>query len=248
MSMPDVNAPVAGWQIDPAKAEALQAAFDAAQGFQTWRSRFLNWAQRIAGIAAVVFLVLDIVEAGTIAYLVPAQRIETQLMFLQPDGTWDSARRIQDLPPDKEVAAVRAALWLYVKNRESYTWDDMPDRYDFVNAMSSGPVRKAYDLWIDPHNKESPQQLMRDGHISVEKISGPFITSPKLVPTPAVIRYKRILDKKDALPQCTTWTVNLDFALTNRMSEKTRDSGDPGGIVIENYQAQEDSVDAGECK
>lgn len=237
MSLPDIAEPPAeGWQIDPARSQALKAYFDASLGFQSWRVRFLNWVRRMYGVTAIIFFVICVVQIVTIARLVPAQRLVPVILVMQPDGTIDSESRIQDLPPNKEIEAVRAALWLYIKDRESYTWDDAPGRYAFVNAMSSKVVREAYDDWMNPKNPASPQRLMHDGHIGVEMISMVF-TSPNI----AVVRYRRTVEKKGEQTQITTWTAALDFVLTSRLPEVARVNGDPGGVVVTNYQSSQDT-------
>lgn len=234
---PAAERPQNGWQIDAERADALQVYFDASLGFQSWRVRFLNWVRRLYGAAALVFIVICVAQTATIAHLVPAQRLVPVILVMQPDGTIDSESRIQDLPPNKEVAAVRAALWLYVKDRESFTWDDAPGRYAFVNAVSSRTVRQEYDDWMAPGNPASPQRLMRDGHIGVEMISLVFTS-----PTIAVVRYRRTLEKKGDPIQTTTWTAALDFVLTSRLPEVARVNGDPGGVVVTNYQSSQDTA------
>ena len=160
------------------------------------------------------------------------------LLVIQPDGTVDSYASITSLPATQEQAVIRAALWKYVRDRESYNFADAPGRYAFVSAISAPPVRDAYQRWFLPQfNKMTPQATVGDkGQIDVEKISMVFPS-----PTVVIVRFRRSLEFYGEKPTVTTWTATAEFEVSTRLPGAARDEGDPGGIVVTRYTASEDS-------
>ena len=54
---------------------------------------------------------------------------------------------------------IEGALWQYVRAREGYNYAGAPDYYALVSAMSSRPIREAYQHWF-VQSKDSPQKTI----------------------------------------------------------------------------------------
>lgn len=239
VTMPDTLAPPSeNWQPQPERSAELEAYYKAGLSFQADRARLIRSRSRLLAILLAATTTVVVALAVSIAWLVPSQRLVPMLLVIQPDGTVDSYASITNLPATQEQAVIRAALWKYVRDRESYNFADAPGRYAFVSAISAPPVRDAYQRWFLPQfNKMTPQATVGDkGQIDVEKISMVFPS-----PTIVIVRFRRSLEFYGEKPTVTTWTATAEFEVSTRLPGAARDEGDPGGIVVVRYTSGEDS-------
>jgi len=227
------------WRPHPERAAELEAYYREGLSFQAARTRMMNGRSRLW---AALFAASAVCVAGlsaAVCGLIPAQRLIPMLLVIEPDGTVDSYSSISSLPATQEQAVIRAAIWKYVRDRESYNWADSPGRYQFVSAMSSPKVRDFYQHWfLQEFNPLTPQVVIgQKGQIDVALKS---ITFP--YPNMVLVRYQRSLqfyDQPHAL--VTTWTATAEFQLSDRMPLASRDEGDPGGIVVVRYTTAQDT-------
>ena len=225
------------WQSHPERADDLVAHYKAGLTFQAARARLLNGRSRLWGGLFAAAMVGLIAEFVGIAGLVPSQHLVPMFLVIQPDGTVDSYASITSLPATQEQAVLRATIWKYIRDRESYNWADAPGRYTFVSAISSPQVRDVYQGWFLPKNSASPQNVIAQrGQIDVEKISMIFP-----YPNVATVRYRRIAQFYGQKPLVTTWTATAEFQVTTRLPGGVRDEGDPGGLVVTRYMVSEDT-------
>jgi type IV secretion system protein VirB8 len=237
--MPDTLASSSeNWRSQPERVADLEQHYKAGLSFQADRARLIRTRSRLLGGLLAATMTIVVAQSVAIAWLVPSQRLVPMMLVIQPDGTVDSYAAITSLPATQEQAVIRAALWKYVRDRESYNFADAPGRYAFVSAISAPPVRDAYQRWFLPQfNKMTPQATVgRKGQIDVEKISMVFPN-----PTVAIVRFRRSLEFYGQKPTVTTWTATAEFEVSSRLPGGARDEGDPGGIVVVRYTSGEDS-------
>jgi type IV secretion system protein VirB8 len=121
--------------------------------------------------------------------------------------------------------------------REGYSYDTAQYRYDIVSGMSDATTRAAYQQFFNYPNPESPQVTVgKNGVVTVEPISVALIGT-----NVAQVRYERILSLGNNAPITTTWTATEEFEQVDTLPAAER-LNDPGGIIITNYQDEEDTA------
>jgi len=103
--------------------------------------------------------------------------------------------------------------------------------------MSDAATRTAYQQFFNYPNPESPQVTVgKNGVVTVEPISVALIGT-----NVAQVRYEQILSLGDNAPITTTWTATEEFEQVDTLPAAER-LNDPGGIIITNYQDEEDTT------
>jgi type IV secretion system protein VirB8 len=227
------------WQAPPIDPPRLAAYYKQVESFQAERTRHAHRSSRIAWSIAGLALATNAALGFTVASMLPLERLVPLYLWVRPDGTVDSATSMSDLPATQSAAVIRAAVWQYVRSRESYDFADARYRYDLVSLMSAPAVRDAYQHWFLAHtNSQSPQVTVgRRGQIETTLVNMSFVR-----PRVALVRYRRTVLMYGEQPQPpTTWTSTVGFAVVDKLPATARLS-DPGGVVIVNYQNSEDSA------
>src|SRR5271157_3085793 len=125
--MPDtLEPPSETWQPQPEGVADLEEHYKAGLSFQADRARLIRSRSRLLAILLAAMTTVVVALAVSIAWLVPSQRLVPMLLVIQADGTVDSYASITSLPATQEQAVIRAALWKYVRDRESYNFADAP--------------------------------------------------------------------------------------------------------------------------
>lgn len=219
--------------VDPSR---LAEHFRDVESFQAQRVRAAKRTARVAWAVAGMSLVTNLALAVAIASMLPLERLVPLYLWVRADGTVDSATQISDLPPTQSVAVTRAAIWQYVRERESYDFANARYRYDVVSLMSAPDVRDGYQHAFLSSNPSSPQNTVgQKGQVNVEIINMSFVRTHV-----ALVRYRRTVLMYDGSPATTTWTATVGFERVNTLPVADRLT-DPGGIVVTNYQNSEDT-------
>ncbi len=220
----------------PVSTDLLAAYYRDVESFQARQARGARRWSRVAWTIAGVSLATNLALAGTIATMLPLQRLVPLYLWLRPDGTVDSTTRLSTLPPTQSDAVLRAAIWQYVRDRQSYDFPDARYRYNVVSLMSAPSVLDAYQQGFLPSNPASPQNTIgRKGQISVSMVSMSFVRHHV-----ALVRYRRTMLMDEAMPVTTTWTATIAFRTVAKLPLATR-LADPGGLIVTNYQNSEDT-------
>lgn len=228
--------PEIGGAALPVNSPRLGEYFREVESFQRARARGARRAARIAWSLAGVSLLTNVALGFAVAAMLPLERLVPLYLWVRPDGTVDSASQISDLPPTQTEAVVRAALWQYVRNRESYDFADARYRYELVSLMSAPEVRDTYQHWFLSANPASPQNTIgKRGQIGAQMIGMSFVRQ-----NVALVRYRKTTLTYGGTPQTTTWTATVGFELVAKLPAADR-IVDPGGIIVTNYQNSEDS-------
>ena len=176
--------------------------------------------------------------AWAVASMLPLTRLVPVYMLIRQDGTIDTSVALSTLPPSMDQAVVRAALWEYVQMREGYSYDTARYRYDIVSGMSD-PATRARPIKPSSTipNPQSPQVTIgKNGVVTLEPISVALIG-----PEVAQVRFERIYTAGTNAAVTTTWTATLQFTQASTLPASER-LNDPGGIIVTNYQAEEDTA------
>jgi len=226
----------AKWVAPPVDASGLAEYFREVESFQRERARGAKRSARVAWSLAGISLLTNVALGAAIAAALPLERLVPLYLWVRPDGTVDSASEISDLPATQSEAVIRAAVWQYVRNRESYDFADARYHYDVTSLMSAPDVRDGYQHWFLSSNPASPQNTIgRRGQIDTAMISMSFVR-----PLVALVRYGKTVLMYGGTPQKTTWTATVGFERVEKLPAAARLS-DPGGIIVTSYQNSEDS-------
>jgi type IV secretion system protein VirB8 len=221
----------------PVDPDRLREYFQDVQSFQSKQTRSAKFWGRVGWSIAGLSLLINAALAGTVLILVPLKQLVPVYISLHKDGTFTSTSTMSDLPPTQKAAALRAAIWQYVRDRESYDYADAGYRYDVVSLMSSPTVRAQYHhKFLLGDNPNTVQKTVgQRGQINVHMINMSFVRSHV-----ALVRYHRVLTMYGSQPVTTTWTATVEFTRVHKLPLHDR-LADPGGIIVTNYQDSKDS-------
>jgi type IV secretion system protein VirB8 len=205
--------------------------------FQEARARSARLISKGAIIGLVISMLGNVGLSWAVASMLPLTKLVPVYFVVRADGTIDSSPALSTLPPSSDQAVIRAALWQYVQMREAYSYDTAKYRYDIVSGMSDANARAAYQQYFNYPNPESPQVTIgKNGVVTVEPISVALIG-----PNVAQVRYERITSLGTNAAITTTWTATEEFEQVDSLPAAER-LNDPGGIIITNYQNEEDTA------
>jgi type IV secretion system protein VirB8 len=220
----------------PVTTQELDDHYREVESFQRERARGARRSARVAWSLAGASLLTNVALSFAVASMVPLERLVPLYLWVRQDGTVDSASAISDLPATQAEAVVRAAIWQYVRDRESFAFADARYRYDVVSLMSASQVRDDYQHWFLSANPESPQNTIgKRGQVDTSMISMSFVR-----PQVALVRYSKTVLVYGSTPQKTTWTATVGFERVEKLPAANRLT-DPGGIIVTSYQNSEDS-------
>jgi len=221
----------------PLTAPMLEEHYREVVSFHEARSRSSRFLSRGLLIGAGLLVVANIGLAWSVASMLPLTRLVPVYLLVRPDGTIDTSVALSTLPPSTDQAVIRAALWQYVQMREGYSYDTARYRYDIVSGMSDIATRAGYQSFFNYPNPLSPQVIIgKNGTVTVEPISVSLIG-----PNVAQIRFQQMTSLGTNQAITTTWTSTVQFQQVDTLAAAQRLT-DPGGIVVTNYQAEEDTT------
>ena len=221
----------------PLTSPMLEEHYKEVVSFHEARSRSSRFLSRGLLIGAGLLVVANIGLAWSVASMLPLTRLVPVYLLVRPDGTIDTSVALSTLPPSMDQSVIRAALWQYVQMREGYSYDTARYRYDIVSGMSDIATRAGYQSFFNYPNPLSPQVIIgKNGTVTVEPISVSLIG-----PNVAQIRFQQMTSLGTNEATTTTWTSTVQFQQVNTLAASQRLT-DPGGIVITNYQAEEDTT------
>lgn len=222
----------------PVDDARLAAYFREVESFQMSKARSARRWGRVAWSIAGALLAICLVLALAVVSMLPLQRLVPVFITVHADGTTTSSTNFSNLPANEQEAAIRAALWQYVRDRESYDFADALYRYDVTSLMSDPTVRSDYQAaFLDKApNSRSPQVTIgRKGQASVSMVNMSFVRRHV-----ALVRFHRTVLMYGSAPVTTTWTATVQFQLVRTLPVSARLS-DPSGLIVTNYQSSKDT-------
>jgi type IV secretion system protein VirB8 len=222
----------------PINDERLASYFENVESFQASETRTARRWGRVGWVVAGVSLAVNVALGVAIVMILPLEKLVPAFITVNSDGTTDTAMSFSSLPSDEQAAVIRASIWQYVRDRESYDFVNAQYRYDVTSLMSDPTVQGDYQSWFldKGATSTSPQVTVgRKGQISVDMTSLSMVRS-----NVALVRFRRTLQMYGSDPQTTTWTATVGFQIVDTLPVAARLS-DPSGIIVTNYQALKDT-------
>lgn len=222
----------------PVDTERLASYYRDVESFQTAKARGARRWGRVAWSIAGISLLANLALAFAVASMLPLERLVPIYLWLQPDGTVHSTTQLSNLPPTQSRAVLRAAIWQYVRDRQSYDFADAKYRYDVVSLMSAPNVMDEYQrafLNTSPGSTSPQIREGRKGQVNVSLVNMSFVRRQV-----ALVRYRRTVLMYGSDPVTTTWTATVEFRLASKLPLGAR-LADPGGLIVTNYQNSEDT-------
>jgi len=228
-----------GTLTPPAFRPELDKHFTEVETFQKSRAGRLKLYLRLSLLGNC--LLFGTTGAGLYALdqLIPTVRVVPVFAWARPDGTIDSAVTTSELPASIGQAEVRAALWRYVVERESYSWTEAKTEYDIVSAMSASTVRDAYQRAVNGRNPASPMaRYGKAGTVRIEYLSS------SLSGDQYTVHFTRSVQTDDAaLPVRSRWTATFDYRTRNAVPLAERLTFNPTGVLVTSYPGPEQEGD-----
>ena len=160
--------------------------------------------------------------------------------YQKPDGVLETALTTDTLPADLTNANIQAWLWQYVQRRESYSWVEANYNHYVVSAMSSVPVRIAYDNWFNGKNPDS--YLAAYGKRGIVRVAmrevTQFTRATAEQPGSITFHFDRQVDIEGQPRQAVqTWSATLEFLQDYNHGFSVQDikSFNPSRIVVTSY-------------
>jgi type IV secretory pathway component VirB8 len=205
------------------------------------RTRRANMGWRLYG--GLMTLLVGLL-GGALNYALPLIRLEPVFFYQAPNGVVETAITTDSLPLDLSDANIQAWLWQYVLHRESYSWVESDYNHYLVEAMSSVPVRIAFDKWYQGNNPDS--YLASYGQRGIIRVQLREITQFKRAtggqPGTITIHFDRLLNVEGEPKQpVQTWTATLQFLqdYSHGFSLQDIKSFNPSRIVVTSYPGSE---------
>ncbi len=185
---------------------------------------------------AIALLVLYGSLAGSLLFILPLKTTVPLFLVIREDGTVDTGISLSDLGADQAQKVIRASVWRYVEERESYSFADAKHRYDLVSLMSNENVRRDYQSWF-VNSADSPQKVFgKNGQVSVQEISmSPVRDGVFLV---RFWRNAHLYGEKD---RKTSATVTVEYELLNE-APASLVLEDPAALSVVRYNVEENSA------
>ena len=192
------------------------------------RARSWFWVA-IASLAMVGIL------SAAIAMLLPLKKAVPLFLVVREDGTVDTGVSLADLGVNQAQKVIRASIWRYVEERESYSYAEAKHRYDLVSMMSGENVQRDYQQWFIK-NPDAPQQkLGKKGQVSVQEISISPVRDGVFL-----VRFWKISQLYGEREQKTSATATVAYELLNN-APASLILDDPAAIRVTRYQVEENT-------
>lgn len=195
----------------------------------------VGWRVYALAMTALVGLL-----ASSLTYALPLVRLVPVYFNVRSDGVTETAITTDSLPDTLSDATIQAWLWQYVMRREGYSWIESDYNHYVVAAMSSVPVRDAYDAWFQGKNPDSYMKkygrrgVIRVGLREVTQWQRPTESSPGKI----TMHFDRMVAVEgEPRKPSQTWTVTLEFLQDYRVGISVRDvlTFNPLRIVVTDY-------------
>ena len=176
-----------------------------------------------------------LLEAGALYHFAPLIRVVPVYVPVQSDGTMpsvmsvDPSTRLEGLKHGP--ADISAALWQYVRWRESYNWADAKAAWDIVSGMSSNNVRRQFQDWYVYTNKASPQAVY--GFKDAVKLS--WVESRVDGDRYTVTFWRQLFSDGSTAGSPQLWVCPLAFSTTWSAPLQERLTYNPGSLAVTAY-------------
>jgi type IV secretion system protein VirB8 len=174
--------------------------------------------------------------AASLTTLLPLKTAVPMFLVVREDGTVDTGISLADLGVDMAQKVIRASVWRYVSERESYSFSEARYRYDLVSLMSGQDVQRDYQQWFLTAEDSPNKKLLKKGQISVREISMSPVRDGVFL-----VRFWKITQMYGEKEQKVSATATVEYELLHQ-APASLILDDPAAIRIVRYQVEENSA------
>jgi type IV secretion system protein VirB8 len=131
---------------------------------------------------------------------------------------------------------IRASVWRYVSERESYSFSDARQRYELVSLMSGQDVQRDYQSWFLKSDDSPQKKLGKSGQASVREISMAPVRDGVFL-----VRFWKITQKYGEQEHKSSETATVEYELLNQ-APASLILDDPAAIRVTRYHVEENSA------
>jgi type IV secretion system protein VirB8 len=174
--------------------------------------------------------------SAAVTMLLPLKTTVPLFLVVRQDGTVDTGISLADLGIDMAQKVIRASIWRYVEERESYSYSEARHRYDLVSLMSGEDVQHDYQQWFI-HSPDAPQQKFgKKGQVSLQEISMSPIRDGVFL-----VRFWKITQLYGEKERKVSATATVEYELLSA-APASLILDDPAAIRVTRYQVEENTA------
>lgn len=231
-----MNDIVADFRALPILARDREQYHAAVRSFQAHRVTDTRRRLRMWFWLCITSLAMVGVLSSALAALLPLKTAVPMFLVVREDGTVDTGISLSDLGVDMAQKVIRASIWRYVSERESYSFDVAKYRYDLVSLMSGGDVQRDYQQWFI-RSEDSPQKKFgKKGQVSVREISMSPVRDGVFL-----VRFWKLTQLYGEKEVKISATATVEYELL-RQAPAALILDDPAAIRVTRYQVEENSA------
>jgi type IV secretion system protein VirB8 len=230
-------------EIKPQKSDKIAADryLKEIKEFESDRNDFKNKLIKIGFGVAGVFAFTTIMAMAAIMFMTPLK--DTIPYLLRVDNATGHVDVVKPLS-DAKVVTYGEALdkyWLrvYIKNRNSYEWEQIQNNFNIVKLMSGNDVFITYSSYIT--GEKSPVNTFEDNRIiEITKIDVTFLPTTSKQNRIAQIRFQLDVKTAQGLPvpnfKPVNWTATLTFDYKAEIKTEDERALNPLGFRVTSYR------------
>lgn len=196
------------------------------------RSRRVAW-----GVAGCAFATA-ILSCYTLAAMGPQHSVEWRLVRVDSStGRIDEVESLRAAPKTLDEANLRALLFRYVMERETYAAPEAEFDYHAVNLQSTADEQDRYDALVSGKNPHSPQVVAGKGGFITADIKSVAMLAPGL----GQVRFSSTLAVEGQEPKTTHWMATIGFLIKPEAKMSNADRLiNPTGFLVSEYRVVQD--------
>jgi type IV secretion system protein VirB8 len=184
----------------------------------------------------IASLVIVGMLAASLTAALPLKTAVPMFLVVRDDGTVDTGVSIGDLGVDMAQKVIRASIWRYVSERESYSYSEARYRYDLVSLMSGQEVQRAYQQWFLTAEDSPNKKILKKGQISVREISMSPVRDGVFL-----VRFWKITQMVGEKEEKISVTATVEYELLHQ-APASLILDDPAALRVVRYQLEENSA------
>jgi type IV secretion system protein VirB8 len=202
------------------------------QGHQVlhYRRRLRTWF-----CVAMVTTLIAAASTFALATVLPLKTTVPLFLLVREDGTVDTGVSLADLGLDQTEKVIRASVWRYIEERESYSYSEAKHRYDLVSLMSAPNVQHDYQQWFLRADDSPQKTLGQKGQLTVQEISMSPVRDGVFL-----VRFHKITQIYGTKPIKTTATATVEYQLLHD-APAAFILDDPAALQVTRYQVEDNS-------
>jgi type IV secretion system protein VirB8 len=184
--------------------------------------------------------------AGAVVLLLPLKQMVPVFVTLQGDGSYTTSIVQRDLTTTERAATTKAALWLYVRSRMSYSSAGHFEDQKIVYMLSDKRVGDIFQAEVNPKNPKSPwKEYGTRATIRLERISESFPCAYDSCagrePDAYQVRFRRVV-QADGQTTSRQWVATLRFRTAPDIPAWQRVTYNPLGLQVIEFSASEEGA------